>query len=125
MIDVHAPHETTHTWKDFFIHIATIVVGLLIAIGLEQTVEKIHDAHMRNELQKQLSEQCDGNRAYIDEDVRIAEAYIDWTDEVGGKLTSAKPGSVVSLERMPAGILLFPDTGVWLAAKDNGRTALL
>jgi hypothetical protein len=27
------------TWKDFFIHIAAIAVGLLIAIGLEQTVE--------------------------------------------------------------------------------------
>jgi hypothetical protein len=37
MLDVHPPHEVTHTWKDFFIHIATIVVGLLIAIGLEQS----------------------------------------------------------------------------------------
>ena len=38
MLDVHAPHETVHSWKDFFIHIATIVIGLLIAVGLEQTV---------------------------------------------------------------------------------------
>lgn len=28
MLDVHPPHEATHTWTDFFIHIATIVVGL-------------------------------------------------------------------------------------------------
>ena len=42
MLDVHAPHSPTHTWKDFFIHIATICIGLLIAIGLEQTVEAIH-----------------------------------------------------------------------------------
>jgi hypothetical protein len=27
-----------HTWRDFFIHVATIFVGLLIAAGLEQTV---------------------------------------------------------------------------------------
>jgi hypothetical protein len=39
MLDVHAPHETIHTWKDFAIHIAAIAVGLLLAIGLEQTVE--------------------------------------------------------------------------------------
>jgi hypothetical protein len=39
MLDVHPPHEAIHTWKGFFIHIATIVIGLLIAIGLEQTVE--------------------------------------------------------------------------------------
>jgi hypothetical protein len=31
MLDVHAPHEPVHTWKSFFIHIATIVIGLLIA----------------------------------------------------------------------------------------------
>jgi len=23
MLDVHPPHEAAHTWKDFFIHIAT------------------------------------------------------------------------------------------------------
>jgi hypothetical protein len=39
MLDVHAPHEPIHTWKNFFIHLATISIGLLIAIGLEQTVE--------------------------------------------------------------------------------------
>ena len=30
MLDVHAPHEAVHTWRDFFIHIATIVVGLVM-----------------------------------------------------------------------------------------------
>jgi len=42
MIEVHAPHEAVHSWKDAFIHIAIIVVGLLIAVGLEQTVEWVH-----------------------------------------------------------------------------------
>jgi hypothetical protein len=37
MLDVHVPHPT-HTWKDFFIHIATIVGDLLIAVGVEQLV---------------------------------------------------------------------------------------
>jgi hypothetical protein len=42
MLEVHAPHESIHTWKGFFVHIATIVIGLLIAVGLEQAVETIH-----------------------------------------------------------------------------------
>jgi hypothetical protein len=42
MLDIHPPERAAHTWRDFFIHIATIVIGLLIAIGLEQTVEAIH-----------------------------------------------------------------------------------
>jgi hypothetical protein len=50
MLDVHPPHSPTHTWRDFFIHIATIVVGLLIAVGIEQAVEAIHHHHQREEL---------------------------------------------------------------------------
>jgi hypothetical protein len=49
MLDVHPPHHPAHSWRDFFIHIATIVVGLLIAVGLEQTVEALHHRHQRQE----------------------------------------------------------------------------
>ena len=52
MIDIHPPHPSDHTWKDFFIHIGTIAVGILIAIGLEQTVELFHQRHQRTELRK-------------------------------------------------------------------------
>jgi hypothetical protein len=34
MLDVHPPQEASHSWKGFFIHIATIVIGLCIAVGL-------------------------------------------------------------------------------------------
>ena len=54
MLDVHPPHEAVHTWRDFFIHIATIVIGLLIAVGLEQTVESIHHHREASELRKDL-----------------------------------------------------------------------
>jgi hypothetical protein len=42
MLDVHPAHHAASTWKEFFIHIATIVLGLIIAVGLEQLVEHIH-----------------------------------------------------------------------------------
>jgi hypothetical protein len=54
MLDVHPPHAPAHTWKDFLIHIATIVCGLLIAVGLEQTVEFFHHRHQRSELREAL-----------------------------------------------------------------------
>ena len=57
MLDVHPPHEATHTWKDFFIHIATIVIGLMIAIALEQTVELIHRHHEAREARMLLLDQ--------------------------------------------------------------------
>jgi len=54
MLDVHAPHATAHTWTDFFIHIATIVVGLFIAVGLEQSVEFFHHRHQIAETKEAL-----------------------------------------------------------------------
>jgi hypothetical protein len=54
MLDVHAPHEVVRTWKDFSIHIAAIAVGLLIAIGLEQTVEYFHHRHQVAETRESL-----------------------------------------------------------------------
>ena len=50
MLDIHPPHHAASTWRDFLIHIATIVIGLLIAIGLEQAVEAIHRRHERHQL---------------------------------------------------------------------------
>jgi hypothetical protein len=46
MLDVHPPHHAASTWRDFFIHIATIVIGLCIAVGIEQTVEFFHHHHL-------------------------------------------------------------------------------
>jgi len=54
MLDVHPAHHAASTWRDFFIHIATIVLGLLIAIGLEQTVEYFHHQHQLRELRQGL-----------------------------------------------------------------------
>jgi hypothetical protein len=54
MLDVHPAHHAATTWHDFLIHIATIVLGLLIAIGLEQTVEYFHHRHQLHQLEADL-----------------------------------------------------------------------
>jgi len=70
MLDVHPPHEAAHTWKDFFIHIATITVGLLIAIGLEQTVEYLHHQHQIREAREALEHEREANRHHMEANSR-------------------------------------------------------
>jgi hypothetical protein len=53
-MEVHPPEHPIFTWKQFFIHMATVCLGLLIAIGLEQSVESIHRAHERRDLREAL-----------------------------------------------------------------------
>jgi hypothetical protein len=54
MLDVHPPHHAVSTRLEFLTHIVTIVIGLLIAIGLEQTVEYVHHRHQRHQLEADL-----------------------------------------------------------------------
>jgi hypothetical protein len=71
MLDVHAPHERAHSWSDFFIHIATIVIGLLIAVGLEQTVEYFHHRHQAREGLELLRREVDANRLSLRFDAKV------------------------------------------------------
>jgi hypothetical protein len=73
MLDVHAPHKSTHTWTDFFIHMGTICLGLLIALGLEQAAEYVHRQHQRHQLEQDL-------RAEGIQNLRIAIANLDSMD---------------------------------------------
>ena len=36
-----APHEKIHGFKDFLVHLFTITIGLLIALGLEGCAERV------------------------------------------------------------------------------------
>ena len=63
MLDVHPPHHAATTWRDFLVHIATIVIGLLIAIGLEQTVEFFHHRHQVAETRQALRDESEQNTA--------------------------------------------------------------
>ena len=75
MLDVHMPHPT-HTWRDFFIHIATITVGLLIAVSLEQTVEYFHHLHQRHQLEEDLHAEARKNLAIMDDDYRYFDVSL-------------------------------------------------
>ena len=125
MLEVHAPHEAIHTWKSFFVHIATIVIGLLIAVGLEQTVELFHHHHQRHELEEALRRNGEGNRQYIKDDLAVAQGMLDWALEQTATVERAGATDSLTIRRMPAGFIYAPDDGVWISAKATGLTSLL
>jgi hypothetical protein len=61
VLDVHAPHEPIHGWRDFFIHLATITIGLLIALTLEWCVEWQHHRHLAHQTKVSLGNEIRGN----------------------------------------------------------------
>jgi hypothetical protein len=77
MLDVHMPHAS-HTWKDFFIHLGTITAGLLIAISLEQSVEKLHHLHQRHELEASLRAEGEINKQRAEDDFARYDDEMTW-----------------------------------------------
>ena len=71
MLDVHAPHEPLHGWRDFLIHITTITIGLLIALGLEAVVEHVHHSHQVVETKDALDREFVENKKRFAEDTRF------------------------------------------------------
>jgi len=129
MLDVHPPHEAAHTWKDFFIHIATICVGLLIAIGLEQTVEVLHHRHERHLLTEEMQSEARKNagylRIYLHDELQDAR----WLHEAAQIIKTAAPVDGKVTFTFPARPSQVPHAtasrSVWSVARASGKVALL
>ena len=61
VLDVHPPHEPIHGWRDFFLHLTTITIGLLIALSLEGLVEWQHHRHLVHEAEASLHGEIQSN----------------------------------------------------------------
>lgn len=129
MLDVHPPQHPTYTWKDFFIHIATICVGLLIAIGLEQTVELMHQAHERRLLIQGMQMEARKNAGYLRIDLRNNLTYARWFHAAAQIISAARPVDGAISVRLPAPPDQTPyaiaSRSVWSVARASGKVALL
>lgn len=130
MLDVHPAHHAASTWREFFIHIATIVLGLLIAIALEQTVEYYHHRQEISEVREELRGEREANKASFKKET----ANWRWeTAELENNLMvlaylQKHPGTPD--EKLPGSLVWShasaPSTqAVWYAAKNSDVTRLM
>jgi hypothetical protein len=132
MIEVHPPHENVHSWTQFFIHIAAITIGLLIAIGLEQTVVYFHHRHQLQEARGELAEELESNRHVVGINLEAARKITADLD-ADMALLRAVQTSPVSQSPAPIGSKLvyglgnfyWPKDATWQAVKQNGSLGLM
>jgi len=129
MLDVHSPQARAHTWKDFFIHVATIVIGLLIAISLEQTVEFFHHREQRHQLLEDLRREAEERVHILPINNRTHANSEIWLRDILAAALAANPASgsvtfVVPQKPVP-GHEEKPETAVWAAAKASGTVSVL
>jgi hypothetical protein len=76
-MEVHAPHEKVHTWRDFFIHLAIMTVGLFIALMLEGLVEYGHHRHVVREARENIRHEIEDNHKAAQEDLLSIQQDMD------------------------------------------------
>jgi hypothetical protein len=122
MLDVHPPHHAPSTWRDFFLHIVTITIGLLIALALEAGAEAIHHHHLVLEARENIRHELEQNRKDAAKDlVSIA------TDEASMKANLVIVRTLLSDPKAFDGKTLRLDfdwsggsQSAWISARDSG-----
>ena len=131
-VDVHPPHAAVHGWRDFWIHLGTITLGLLIAISLEQTVEWFHHLHQRHQLEADLLQEGVQNRNLFQADLRVLDSRmaviaaklreVESTLAIRKKMPPPFAASAVPNE---ACCFVTPLETAWDTAKESGLIDLL
>jgi len=79
-MDVHAPHEPVHTWRDFLTHLTIVTIGLFIALSLEGLVEYVHHRHLVREARENIRQEIEDNHKAAQEDVTLLQQDLDRTN---------------------------------------------
>jgi hypothetical protein len=127
VIDVHPPHEPIHGWRDFFLHLATITIGLLIALSLEGCVEWQHHRHLVHEAEAGLRAEIQSNesglKSFLD-DVHKQQSILKQDIAVLDQMINdpkAHPHQQMSINYRLVG---FDDVS-WKTAQNTGALAYM
>jgi hypothetical protein len=128
MLDVHpAPHAASG-WREFLIHIATIVIGLLIALGLEQTVSHFHERYLGREIEQDLRQESIANVKIIRYDMDSVQSV---RRNIRGNMTRLdqvlrSKGKEDFIASPPSHDTFLPALDpAWLTLRDNGLMSLV
>jgi hypothetical protein len=127
VIDVHPPHERIHGWRDFFLHLATITIGLLIALSLEGLVEWQHHRHLVHEAEASLYAEIKSNEsglASVLADVRKQQATLKQDVVVLDQLIKDPKSNTNQQMTIQFRIVGFDDVS-WKTAQNTGALAYM
>jgi hypothetical protein len=126
MLDVHAPEHGINGPREFFLHLFTITVGLLIALGLEAGVEAVHHRNERKEAESLIRQEIAGNRDMIQQGAAGLQTEIAAMTKLLAALEQASDGKPAPLDE---GELKFHEgpmqDSAWRTASTTGALSYM
>jgi hypothetical protein len=125
MLDIHPGRHAANSWREFFVHIATIVLGLLIAVGLEQTVEYFHHRHLASEARASIQLELIQNASILQRDGENLLAEQQSLEKDLALLDSNTPDAQMLQALQYSWNLYRIEDAAWSAARIDGSIALI
>jgi hypothetical protein len=125
MLDVHAPHGSGHSWKDFLFHMAAIACGLLLALALEKVATYVHERHLLADSRRELAAELEDNREVWQDNTSEA-SRIKAVLEANVKIIRALRSSGAPGETLDYSVRMRASRdGAWQSAQQNGSLSLM
>lgn len=124
-MDVHPPHGAIHGWRDFFVHLIIITLGLLIALGLEGVVEWAHNKHLVHTAEANLRAELQENRKTLASDLRFLNHFQEQMESDLSILSTYKATNHASQDLRFNWTWNSPAGAAWDTARNTGAVALM
>jgi hypothetical protein len=125
-MDIHAPTQPVHNWRDFMTHLVIVTIGLFIALMMEAGVEWLHHRHIVREARANIRVELESNHQSAQQDIQLLQANID---HLQANITTLhtmrdnqknKDGSLINTMSFNS----F-DEAAWNTARDTGALAYM
>jgi len=124
-MEVHPPHGPIHSIKEFMVHLLAITIGLLIALGLESSVEWVHHRHLARDARENILQEVRANQQMVARQLSVLPAEEKRLDEILRGVDDVQHGRPTKQlgDFMWTSILL--QDSAWRTASSTGAVAFM
>ena len=124
-MEVHPPHGPIHSIKEFMVHLLAITIGLLIALGLESSVEWVHHRHLARDARENIFEEVRANQQMVVRQLSVLPAEEKRLDEILSHVDDVQHGRPTK----PLGDFMWTSVllqdSAWKTASSTGAIAFM
>ncbi len=125
-MDVHPAHHAPLTWREFFLQLVTITIGLFIALTLQAGVESLHHRHLVREARENLRREMQINRKHYAENVQNLEKNRRQLAQNIDQLRELRSGKMIEKNALVWGWDWNGYTDAsWKTARDTGAVSYM
>jgi hypothetical protein len=125
-MEVHTPHHAPLSWREFFLQLVMITIGLFIALTLQTGVESLHHRHLVNEARDNLRREMEINHKRYAENVQNLEKNRRQLGQNIEALRDLRNGKAIAKDALAWGWDWngFIDAS-WKTARDTGAVSYM